>query len=65
MGTDTIIAIFGVGFGVFCYFTSGILRDKKDAIESKVELKNALDDIHELKTDFRNLEKRFNDYINN
>lgn len=52
MTTETVgylLGLSGLAFGVFTWFTSGILKDKKQLIEHEVEIKNLKEDVAELR----------------
>lgn len=48
---STLLGIFGFAFGLFAYFTSGILKDKKQLIEHEVEIKNLKDRVNRLENE--------------
>jgi hypothetical protein len=53
MATDfsTLLGVGGFLFGIFAYFTSGILKDKKQLIEHEVEIKNLKDRVERLENE--------------
>lgn len=56
MATETLSIIVAAGsmvFGIFSWFTSGVLKDKGKIIEHDVEIRN-------LKDKFNRLEERIN-----
>lgn len=60
-----IIGAGGLLFGVYSYFTSGVLADKTKIITHDIEIKHLKEEISDLKEDVQQLQEWYNKGRNN
>lgn len=60
-----VIGAGGLIFGIYSYFTSGVLADKTKIITHDIEIKHLKDEIADMKEDIEDLQEWYNKGRNN
>lgn len=60
-----VIGAGGLIFGIYSYFTSGVLADKTKIITHDIEIKHLKDELKEVKEDVESLKEYYNKGRNN